>query len=270
MTPILIGIGGKKHCGKDTFASMLFYINKVGPAAAKYNVWYEFFEKPTFSNKLMTVHFADTLKDCCSIMFQIERAYFDNLEYKDKKYYSFRDNTFIDDKNITVDHQRLSSNDFLDFKNFAEKIANNPDAPLIKLRNLMTVYADVMKNVYGENIFVNSTIKKANKICTDFGFCLIPDVRFNNEAYAIKNVIDADGFVIKIIRPDEPDDENSLHNSEICNFKEDYTIINDSNLMTLFYKAINVYNKIIREVYHRNSIKMAISDMKEHNIKIQQ
>ena len=40
--PVVIGIGGQKHSGKDTFASMLLYIQSVGPAAAKYNAWYEY------------------------------------------------------------------------------------------------------------------------------------------------------------------------------------------------------------------------------------
>ena len=45
-TPIVIGIGGQKHSGKDTIASMLLYIHSVGPAAAKYNVWYEHYQNP--------------------------------------------------------------------------------------------------------------------------------------------------------------------------------------------------------------------------------
>lgn len=271
MNPIVIGIGGKKHSGKDTFASMLFYINHVGPAAAKYNTWLEYYQIGFTSNKQMTIHFADTLKDCCSNAFQIEREYFDDLEYKDNKYYSFRENTFIETKKITVDHHRLAPTDFLDFNNFADKIANNPDAPLIKLRNLMTVYADMMKHVFGENVFVDSTIKKAYKIIKAYNFCLIPDVRFHNESYAIRhNNTDAwHGFVIKIERPDEKDkiDEN-VHNSEVCDFKANYTILNDSSLMRLFYKAINVYNAILLECKRREGVKAVINEIKDHNLHI--
>ena len=82
---IVIGIGGQKHSGKDTFASMLLYIDRVGPAAANYNTWYENYIVPSFSGRLMTTHFPDSLKDACSVLFQIERKLFDDISYKDDK-----------------------------------------------------------------------------------------------------------------------------------------------------------------------------------------
>ncbi len=252
---IVIGVGGQKHSGKDTFASMLLYINGVGPAAAKYNSWYEYYQNPNFSSRAMTTHFADSLKDACSVMFSIERKLFDNLEYKDRKYYSFRDNKFLDEKEITVDQQRLAPTDLLDFNNFSKKIANNLDAPLIKIRNLMTVYADAMKYVFGEDVFVNSTLRKIDKLIESFGFCIVPDVRFNNEVIALHQTEDKwQGFVIKIIRPSETEIGN-LHNSEICDYNPDYTIINDGSLFNLFYKAIDVYNRINKEMESRIKIK---------------
>lgn len=264
MNNIVIGIGGQKHSGKDTFASMILYINAVGPAAAKYNSWYEFYQNPNFSCRIMTTHFADSLKDACSTMFQINRPIFDNLEYKDNKYYSFRDNKFLDEREITVDQQRLSSTDLLDFNNFAKRIANNPDAPLIKIRNLMTVFADSMKYVFGEDVFVNSTIRKINDIIKNFGFCVVPDVRFVNECIALQQTDDSwQGYVIKIIRPSEVEVEN-LHNSEICNFNPNYTIINDGSLFSLFYKAIEVYNRIIRENEARIKIKKELYNLKKN------
>ena len=81
--PVVIGIGGQKHSGKDTFASMLFYINHVGPAAATFNTWFEYYQIGFTSNKQMTTHFAEPLKDACSVMFHIERKLFDDLNYKD-------------------------------------------------------------------------------------------------------------------------------------------------------------------------------------------
>ncbi|MBP3201292.1 MAG: hypothetical protein J6M39_06555 [Lachnospiraceae bacterium] len=265
MNNIVIGIGGQKHSGKDTFASMLLYINSVGPAAANYNIWYEHFLIPTFNGKLRIAHFADSLKDSCSVLFQIERKLFDNISYKDDKYYSFRDNKFLDEKEITIDQQRLAPTDLLDFNNFAEKIANNPDAPLIKIRNLMTTFADSMKYVFGEDVFVNSTIRKINSIINAYHFCVVPDVRFTNEVVALHQSDDTwQGYVIKLIRPDEKQTEN-LHNSEVCDFDCDYTIINDGSLFNLFYKAIEVYNKIVFETTKRNEIKRAMYELKKES-----
>ena len=261
---VVIGIGGKKHSGKDTFASMLFYINKVGPAAAKYNEWLESYKDPYFSNKLMTIHFADSIKDSCSILFNIERKLFDDLEYKDRKYYSFRDNKFLDEKEITVDQQRLAPTDLVDFTVFADRIANNPDAPLIKIRNLMTVFGDTMKYVFGEDIFINNTIRKIDSIAYNYHFCIVPDVRFINESVALRQTEDKwQGYVIKIIRPSKHK-ENNIHNSEICNFESDYTIINDGTLFNLFYKAIDVYNRINKENTYRITVKHDLYELKKN------
>ncbi len=268
MNNIVIGIGGQKHSGKDTLASMLSYIHKVGPAAANYNTWYEYFTVLSFSGKEMTTHFADSLKDSCSTLFHIERKLFDSLDYKDNKYYSFRDNKFLDQKELTVDNQRLAPTDLLDFNNFADKIANNPDAPLIKIRNLMTVFADTIKHVFGEDVFVNTTIRKINDIVKSYNFCIVPDVRFTNETIALHQTDDTwQGYVIKIIRPTEKQIEN-LHNSEVCDFPFDYTIINDGNLFQLFYKAINVYNEILKETIKRNEIKKTLYLIKNGKLNI--
>lgn len=263
-TPIVIGIGGQKHSGKDTFASMLLYINRVGPAAAKYNVWYEMYQNPNFSGRHMITHFADSLKIACSSMFHIEKKLFYDLDYKDNKYYSFRDNKFLDEKEITVDQQRLAPTDLLTFHNFAKKIANNPDAPLIKIRNLMTVFADTMKHVFGEDVFVNSTIREIDDIINSYGFCIVPDVRFINEVIALHQTEDKwQGYVIKLIRPDEQQTEN-LHNSEVCDFDPDYTVNNDLSLFSLFYKAIEIYNIIIRENEARAKIKQELYNLKKN------
>ena len=262
---IVIGIGGQKHSGKDTFASMLLYINYVGPASANYAKWEEWFTTPTFSGRKRITHFADPLKDACSILFNIERKLFDYISYKDDKYYSFRDNKFLDEKEINVDQQRLAPTDLLDFNNFAEKIANNPDAPLIKIRNLMTTFADSMKHVFGEDAFVNSTIRNINEIIKSFHFCVGPDVRFNNESLALHQSDDSwQGYVVKIIRPDVKQTEN-LHNSEVCDFNYDYTVINDGSLFNLFYKAIEVYNKALNETTKRNEIKKAMYELKKES-----
>ena len=264
-TPIVIGIGGQKHSGKDTIASMFLYIHSVGPAAAKYNVWYEHYQNPNFSGRQMTTHFADSLKVACSSMFHIKRELFYDMDYKDNKYYSFRDNKFLDEKEITVDQQRLAPTDLLNFRNFAAKIANNPDAPLIKIRNLMTVFADTMKHVFGENVFVNSTIREVDDIISSFGFCVVPDVRFINEVVALHQTEDKwQGYVVKVVRPSETETEN-LHNSEVCDFDPDYTIINDGTLLSLFYKAIQVYNEIINENRRCTKIKEELYKLKNGN-----
>ena len=130
----------------------------------------------------------------------------------------------------------------------------------------MTCYADTMKYVFGGDVFVNTTIRRIDEIINIYGFCLVPDVRFKNEVIALHQTEDKwQGYVIKLIRPEEDKKEN-LHNSEICDFTPDYTIINDSTLFTLFYKAIDVYNRIIKETENRLRIKRDLYELKKQSI----
>ena len=140
--------------------------------------------------------FADPLKKVCSILFNFTE---DQL-YGDKK----------------------------------EEIDKNWDITPRKIMQYIgtDILRDNLKNIiphYKGNIWITLFEKQLEK----YNNLIVPDVRFNDEAYAIKK---NGGILIKIER-DLIEDEHSSHISENTIFDEhiiDYTIVNNSSLVDLY------------------------------------
>ena len=167
MKKVLFGIAGKANSGKDTVARIIN--DKLRTSQ--------------FNNDTI-IHFADNLKGILSMLYGLPIEAF---------YSSNKDNTFIDLKTNKIIH-----NDEL--KNYHEiKVKGlyslNPytDSSLnwrISIRKLMQFFGtDVCRTYLGENIWVNSTINTALKSIEENKYCIIADVRFANEAKAIKDIL---------------------------------------------------------------------------------
>jgi hypothetical protein len=99
---------------------------------------------------------------------------------------------------------------------------------------LQTLGTEWGRNMIYDNMWVDKCIREADKIIEDnAGFTpLISDVRFQNEAVAIKN---SGGIIIKVVRGDAPEITNMTHSSEngIDDEYIDYTIHNNGTLTEL-------------------------------------
>ena len=101
---------------------------------------------------------------------------------------------------------------------------------------------DICRNHIDNNIWINSTMSKAINIAINRTLCIIPDVRFSNEANAIRNNSKLFyGGLIKINRDNIDKDD---HSSEHIYFNADFEIDNNGNLMQLFYKVLHICQKI--------------------------
>ena len=100
----------------------------------------------------------------------------------------------------------------------------------IKLRALMQYFGtDICRNYIDNNIWINSTMSKVIDIAISRTLCIIPDVRFANEANAIRNNDKLlYGGLIKINRDNQDLDK---HNSERINFDVDFEIDNNLSLI---------------------------------------
>ena len=228
---MIIGIAGNINSGKDTVASMLNYIFVVGKHKASYAEWATKQKAYDASYSNRVVHFADTIKDNLSDIFHLNRDLFDNRQFKDELWYHSSTGKFIKEEALKDKHIKFTIEDSIE-------LLKNKNV-VFKLRTIIQLYAEHIKLLFGENIWIRSCIGKALYLNLTFKYSLIPDVRFFNE---LKAIWKEDGIVIKIERPNNEIKLN--HCSENNNLPCNYTIINDGSLPQLFYKVLAVYEKI--------------------------
>lgn len=239
MKKTIIGIGGKANAGKDTVASMINYIFGVGITNAKFSEWMikkHAYDK-TYKNNI--IHFGDTLKDSVSIIFSIDRDKLDDRYYKDEIWYCLTEKRFIKPEHIDTLRYRTVGISELSNSSFYEVNTKDNKIPLIKLRSLLQYFGtEICRNLFFDNIWVNSTMTKAANIAELHGRCIIPDVRFNNEAKAIQ-FNPSKGEVVLVFRDVEYQYE---HDSEQLDFTPTYTIYNNGKLFDLFHKVLTFIN----------------------------
>lgn len=224
----IVGIKGNKGSGKDTIASMIAYILTCGTTRSTYNQWCKVNSTANKDDRI--IHFADKLKDDISVLFNIDRNKLDNQDFKEKYYYSFT-NDFVSIMPNT-DYIVNSINDLkgTTLADIIEKYNNNV---AIKIRTLLQYYGtEVIRNTLWKEVFIKYTINKAFNIRNTDHFCIIADVRFDNEEKAI---IDHHGKIIYAHRKGVKDS----HVSENINVGvNDYCIDNNGSLLSLYYNVL--------------------------------
>ena len=250
MKSFIIGIAGAKNSGKDTIASMINYIFAVGVTKAKYSDWIlkRVSYDETYKDRI--IHFADNLKDCLSIIYNIPREYFDNRQFKDEMYYSFNTKKFIN-KYVINQYKgghNIITNEILKYSSIKEELETyNELNNVITLRTLMQYFGtEVCRNNLGDKIWINSSITKMISVANARRLCIVPDVRFTNEAAAIQRLHDFPyGQVVRINRSTDNIEERDYHDSEIIAFSTNYSITNNGTMVELFFKVLDVCQKII-------------------------
>lgn len=242
MKPIIIGIAGQKGSGKDTAASMIAYILGVGITKAKFQEWivrrkyYECIYKDNI------IHFADAVKDCVSIIFSIDRDKFDDRVYKDQLWFCIEEHRFIKDSDIIPGKYIRVNIEDLQQHSLNYIIEYNAYKVVIKLRTIMQYFAtDICRKHLYDTIWIDNTMKTAATIAYEKDFCIIPDVRFENEC----NYIQYNGYGGKVILLTRNTDSKPKHSSEHLDFTVDWTINNNSSLINLFYNLLSFIQNII-------------------------
>lgn len=250
MKSFIIGIAGAKNSGKDTIASMINYIFAIGVTRATYGDYLIKKVKIDNTNADRIVHFADNMKDVMSIIFGIPRCTFNDRQKKDNAYWDYFNKTFVSFADVIRD------NDALVIHNTDELYYTNPLSEIIKfaikehkhlyikVRTLMQYFGtDICRYFLDEDIWIRSAMVKIANVAAARRLCIIPDVRFANEAEAIR-FVDSPlyGGVIKVNRDS---DDSSKHSSEIIDFTVDFEIDNDGTLMQLFYKVLGICQTLV-------------------------
>lgn len=252
MKSYIIGLAGNKGCGKDTVASMINYMFAVGITKAKYSDWMLRRASYDETYKDRVVHFADGLKDCLSIIYNIPRCAFDDRMMKDEMYYSFTTGRFVN-KQTVIQHPNgynVITNEVLKCSSLKDEFETYDKLHhIITIRTLMQYFGtEVCRNNLGHDIWVKSSLAKIVEVAANKRLCIVPDVRFTNEAAAIhRNAPSLYGRVVRINRNIGNTGKRDYHDSEIIAFSTDYSITNNGTMAELFFKVLDVCQKIISE-----------------------
>lgn len=241
----IIGIAGHKNSGKSTVSNMIRYILEQGILNVSFKEWSIKYENANDDNCGTVINFADFLKDSCSIIFDIPRSLFDDRNHKDNKYFLIDSKIFVSEKaNILNEYKVLRIEDFDNELTLADYIDFNKGKVAIKLRTILQyVGTNIFRNCINRDIFVNITINNAISIKNNYGYCIIGDVRFENESNSIKQ---RNGYIIEIKR--NSIESNDSHDSEkLENINADIIINNDSTKFDLFYKVFSAINYILNQ-----------------------
>jgi hypothetical protein len=249
MKNFVIGIAGVKNSGKDTVASMINYIFAAGVSKAKYQDWVIKQAAYDSNYKDRIIHFADPLKDVLSIIYNIPRYKFDDREYKDELWFCFNTNSFIENANQRPGNEVVIVN--IDtIKSFSLNTylkINNDKLVCIKLRSLLQYFAtEICRDKLDDDIWIKCAIGKIVTKAESRRLCIVPDVRFANEADALRISNDSlYGGVIEVRRNDAGNTDN--HDSETIDFGVDEVIENNGTKMALFYKVLSYVEFIVNK-----------------------
>ena len=108
----------------------------------------------------------------------------------------------------------------------------------------MQIYGELMRKTFGDNIWVDSTVKQASKISLGNKLGIISDVRYVNEAIAIKSCYSSTGKIVRVFRDIADNNGTDNHPSEQIIYDSDYTITNNTTIINLFYQCLTIYEKL--------------------------
>lgn len=256
---MIIGICGKRQSGKDTIANMIAYIHTVGVTKANYQEWIANRVSNKDRVKRKSVHFADALKDCVSAIYNIPREYLDEEYYKDNSFFCVDNCKFYDCKDV-INHQEVYK--IIEYSSlvnspeyFSYQLENTKKLRVIKVRTILQFFGtDICRKHLGDDVWIRATMNKADDINSVYGICLIPDVRFTNEAQTIQQHPLYGGVIMVTREKNNCNDDSSQHISEQIAVDCEYTITNNTTLFNLFYKVLDAYQNIIAR-YANNRIK---------------
>lgn len=259
---MIIGISGKIGSGKDTIGTIIKYLtNDIDCTFEEYQERFEKFSKWEIKK------FADKLKDIVCLLIGCTRKQLEDISFKNKELgeewirYAYV-NGFTKDNNgnttmltIDCDKERYE----LELKTNWQTAYKAHYTPRLLLQRLGT---ECGRNLIHPNIWINALFANygkhyidtnSNQETWDEDNWIITDVRFENEAEAIK---DRNGILIRINRPrnnpainDYDMTVDQIHESETAldNYNGFHYTINNKTITQLIeeVKLILQYEKII-------------------------
>lgn len=200
---MIIGIAGRKQCGKDTICKMIQYLSwmKTNPSVAGIEPTFKHFkyldEGPYGITSNYEKHaWADSLKVCSSVIMSCNPSLFEREDFKNK----------VCDLQIT-----------------------NADGKLLTNREFLQKFGTEVGRAIDPDLWVKALMCKYDT-CIETPHWIIPDTRFPNEANAI---LKREGLLIKVVRDTGLNDDHLSEHALDGYDKFDYIIDNNGSMEDL-------------------------------------
>jgi ABC-type oligopeptide transport system ATPase subunit len=226
---MIIGINGYSGSGKDTIGAIIQYLKS--PDVGNITIEdvckdYEKYELVLDEKSDWQIRkFASKLKDIASHLTGIDIEDFEDQEFK---------KTNLDAEWWTTcdeGHQPMTVRDFL------QKLGTDA------LRNGLhpNVWVNALMSDYKKQLRIETNHPHSEHLTTRYPNWIITDVRFENEAKAIK---DKGGVVIRVDRPGVSPINNHPSETSLDNWKFDYKVFNLSGIFELKDTMANILNHL--------------------------
>lgn len=214
---MIIGVSGYSGSGKDTVGAIIQYLNFVNPQISIEEVcanYADYEESLDEESGWQTRKFAGKLKDIASHLTGIDIEDFEDQEFKKtnlgKEWWTTCDEGY----------QPMTVRDFL------QKLGT--DAMRMGLHP--NVWVNALMADYQKELRIETDHPYSEHLTAKYPNWIITDVRFPNEAQAIK---DKGGIIIRIDRPGVSPINDHPSETGLDDWKFDYKIANLSDIYTL-------------------------------------
>jgi len=217
--PNLIGISGKIGTGKDTVATLINIICRY-PDFSNSTIEHFYTNNNEFIAKMWEIKkFAGKMKSIASILTGIPEYKFEDQEFKKEllgpEWGKVNKNVPL---NSITPSEDIEFNNLMSVREFLQKLGT-----------------EAMRDGLHNNTWINALFTTY----TDSAKWIITDVRFHNEAEAIKS---RGGLLIRMVRDNAEVKLNHASETSLDDFKFDVYLVNDGSLADLIQKIKKLVN----------------------------
>lgn len=241
---MIIGINGYANSGKDTIGAIIQYLNcpnvrnlSIEDAVTNYKEHEEWLDE---NSGWEIRKFAGKLKDIASHLTGIDPEDFEDQDFK---------KTNLGTEWWTVDYVKKYKEDVPTEDSIPIEITE-VNKPMTVRDFLQKLGTDALRNGLHPNVWVNALMADYTRVeynddeQGEYPNWIITDVRFDNEAIAIKN---KGGIIIRVDRAGVEPINNHPSEIGLDNWNFDYKIVNSSDIVDLLVSVKNIlkFHKII-------------------------
>lgn len=221
----------------EDIAYMFDYIATNGINNSTYYNFNIEYDKFRFTTKKVIGN-KDIVNDVISKITGYPRVYLDLEEYKEK-WYSIKENICLNENELTNNHVKIYKVLLKNINDYRILFTENVNIPVIKTKELIEIFYNVFPAIFGDEIWIRSTLNRATDLASIYNLCIIKDISKVHDCQLIKRYNRVKSYIINI------DIDSSVNN--------DYIITTDNFGLSTFMQVLSILKDITNDISTTNS-----------------